>query len=69
MKDAVSAVTLFSFERLQQRTVEQIADVSQFREETVEVERLAQRERVHRASGGSASTTKYFELSMSEWPC
>ena len=69
MKEAVSAVTLFSFERLQQRTVEQVADLSRFREETVEVVRLAQRERVHRASCGSASATKYIELSMSEEPC
>ena len=69
MKEAVNAVTLFSFERLQRRTVEQVPDLFRFQEETVEVVRLAQRERVHRTTCGSASATIYVELSMSGKPC
>ena len=39
-KETVEAEELAPHERVQQRAVEHIADASQFREETVQVERL-----------------------------
>ena len=48
LKWTVEAVTMVTFEPVQQRIVEQVADASQFREEAVEVERLVARERVQR---------------------
>ena len=39
-KETVEAEELTPHERVQQRAVEHIADASQFREETVQVERL-----------------------------
>ena len=70
LKETAEAVTVVPFERVQQRTFELIADVSQFREETVEVEWLVPREPVQRRINEQkwkCLTRKIRRMMCSEW--